>query len=233
VFLQKAYKILDEIEQAGIITRMSSVGKSGEFHIGFTSSVQDLVPLLRMFGDEYPEVGLFLHHMNSMEQINALHEKRIDLGLITIPVHSDQIVTKPINTMPFVATFPKNHPLLKKNPLYLADLKDEPIITTVKSAGIQYYDTVMGIFRRAGITPNVIIQAYDMQTALLLVESGMGITLEPAPGTQNEGIVRRKLADVSLAIRPSMAWRKDNRSETLQHFLKAADKFLELLESPT
>ena len=231
VFLQKAYQILDEVEQAGIITRMSSVGKSGEFHIGFTSSVHDLVPLLQTFRDEHPEVGLFLYHMSSMEQITALHEKRIDLGLITIPVNSDQIATKPINTMPFVATFPKHHPLARKDPLYLADLKDEPIITTVKSAGIRYYDTVMDIFRRAGLTPNVTIQAYDMQTVLLLVEAGMGITLEPSPGTENEKIVRRKLADVSLAITPSVAWRKDNRSETLQHFLAAVDQFLAYLES--
>lgn len=226
VFLQKAYQILDDVDQAGMITRMSFAGSGGEFHIGFTASVRDLVPLLRKFRDEHPEVGLFLYQMSSMNQITALHEKRIDLGFITIPVSSDKIEMKPITSMPFVATFPKDHPLARKDPLYLADLKDEPIITTVKSAGIRYYETVMDIFRRAGITPSVTIQAYDLQTVLLLVESGMGITLEPAPRMECEGIVRRKLADVSMAITPFVAWHTDDRSETLRHFLAVLDRFM-------
>ena len=233
VFLQKAYQILDDVEQAGIITRMSSAGNGAEFHIGFTGSVRDLVPLLRTFRDEHPEVGLFLYPMSSTNQVTALHEKRIDLGFITVPVSSNKIETKPIKTMPFVATFPKHHPLARKDPLYLADLKDEPIIITVKSAGIRFYEAVMDIFRRAGITPSVTIQAYDIQTVLLLVESGMGITLEPAPWMESEGIVRRKLADVSLAITPSVAWHTDNRSETLRQFLAVLDRFAASQETST
>lgn len=208
---------------------MSTVGTGVEFHIGFNSSTQDLVPFLRMFREKHPEVGLFLHHMSSIEQITALHEKQIDLAFITIPVSSDQLDFKPIYTMPFVATFPENHPLAQKDPLYLSDLKDETFILTAKSAGIQFYEAIMNMFHQAGITPNVSIQAYDIQTVLLLVESGMGITLEPAPNNEIAGITRRKLADVSLTITPSMAWRKDNQSKTLQDFLAVTDKYMGML----
>jgi len=230
VFLQKAYQILDAVEQAGIITRMSSVGKSAELRIAFTGSVQDLVPVLQQFRREHPDVGLFLRHMNSMDQIAALHDKKIDLAFITIPVNSDQLEIKPIKAMRFVAVLPKQHPLIRKTPLYLRDLEHETIITTAKSAGVQYYELVMSLFRRADITPNVIIQAHDLQTVLLLVEAGMGITLSPSTGIEIKGIVRRELEDVTLAITPMMAWRKDNKTETLKQFLDVFDRFLAMME---
>ena len=230
VFLQKAYQILDAVEQAGIITRMSSVRKSAELRIAFTGSVQDLVPVLRQFRREYPDVGLFLRHMNSMDQIAALLDKKIDLAFVTIPVNSEQLETKPIKAMRFVAALPKRHPLIRKTPLYLRDLGAETIITTAKSAGVHYYEHVMSLFRRAGITPNVIIQAHDLQTVLLLVEAGMGVTLTPSTGIEIKGIVRRELEDVTLAITPMMAWRKDNMTETLQQFIDVFDRFLAMLE---
>jgi DNA-binding transcriptional LysR family regulator len=226
VFLQKAYQILDDVEQAGIVTRMSTGGKSDELRVGITGSVQDFVPFLRIYRQTYPNTGIFIYHLNSTDQIAALHEKRIDLAIINASVNSDQIVTKTMHPMPFVATFPKNHPLAYKKPLYLQDLKNETFITTSKSAGIQYYETVMAILRKAGITPNVTIQAHDLQTVLLLVESGMGITLEPSPGTKIDGIVRRKLEDLSLTATPSLAWRKDNQSEALRKFIELGESYL-------
>ncbi|MGG4545513.1 LysR family transcriptional regulator, partial [Bacillus velezensis] len=41
VFLDKAYQILDQVEQACISTRLTSTGTEGELVIGFSGSVQD------------------------------------------------------------------------------------------------------------------------------------------------------------------------------------------------
>ncbi|MRC63211.1 LysR family transcriptional regulator, partial [Bacillus thuringiensis] len=40
VFLDKSYKILDQVEQACISTRLTSTGTEGELVIGFSGSVQ-------------------------------------------------------------------------------------------------------------------------------------------------------------------------------------------------
>jgi len=225
-FLQKAYQIMDEIEKAGIVTRLTSAGIAGELSVGFAGSAWDLASVLRHFRRKHPDVGLFLWHMNSAEQIAALHEHHIDLALLTIPVNSEQIAMKPICEMPFVATLSADHPLARKSPLHLRDFRDETFITAAKSVGFQYYNLVMSIFRKAGFAPREIIQVHDFQTMLLLVQSGMGFALEPSLGNEIDGIVRRKLADLDLAITPCMAWRKDNESEALRLFLDVADEYI-------
>jgi DNA-binding transcriptional LysR family regulator len=141
-------------------------------------------------------------------------------------VNSEQIAMKPICEMPFVATLSADHPLARKSPLHLRDFRDETFITAAKSVGFQYYNLVMSIFRKAGFAPREIIQVHDFQTMLLLVQSGMGFALEPSPGNEIDGIVRRKLADLDLAITPCMAWRKDNESEALRLFLDVADEYI-------
>lgn len=222
VFLKKANQILDQVDQACISTRLSSLGKEGELRIGFTGTVQDLIPGLRQYRELYPQVGIILHQMNSTAQIEALQDHKIDVGLIAIPLHSNKIEVRPMKETHFMAALPEKHPLAIKSPLYLSDMADETFIITPKSAGALYYEMVMGVFQNADFTPNIAVQASDLQTVLALVAGGMGVALTPTSTNPYSGVVKRKVEDMDLTIQVSLAWRKDNRSEILDKFLKFA-----------
>lgn len=219
VFLNKAYQILDQVEQASLSTRMSSTGMAGELRIGFTSVVQDLIPTLQRYRKQFPQVGINLRHMTSYQQIEALHERQLDVAVITIPVGSNKIDVLPLKKWPLQLVLPEHHPLATRTKVHLADLRQETFIMTPKSTGHLFYDLVMSVFEQAGFTPHITIQAHDMQTVMALVAGGMGVTLSPSPIEPYSGIMMRRVEDVDVTLQGMIAWRKDNQSEVLHEFL--------------
>lgn len=219
VFLPKAYQILDQVEQAYVSTRLSSTGKEGELRIGFTGAIQDIIPTLKEYRKRYPLVGFTLKHMTTTKQIEALNERTIDIALISSSVNHHKIQVKPLKTMSFYLALPENHSLVAKPTIFLKDLAEETFIMTPKSAGPLYYETIIQVFQNAGFTPNITIQADDLQTVIALVASGMGITLTPSPFQPINGIVKRNVEEVDLTITGSLAYRVDNQSKVLAEFL--------------
>lgn len=219
VFLQKAYQIMDQIEQASISTRLSSTGIEGGIHVGFNSIIQDLIPLLKAYRSRFPEVSISLHQMNSIAQIEALHEKIIDIGVISIPVNHHKIATQPMTPIPFKLVMSADHPLANAPSIAMRDLAEETFIITPKSIGQHYYDTFMSAFQHVDYTPQMTIQASDLQSVIALVTSGMGIALSPTPRQNIQGIITREVEDIDLILQPTIVWRKDNHSEILQKFL--------------
>lgn len=219
VFRKNAYQILDQVEQARISARLSSTGTEGEFRIGFTGAVHDIIPTIQVFREQYPDVGIILKHMSTAEQIEALNENRIDIALISSPINHNKIKVTPVRKMRFVVALPEQHALSSKQTIYLNDLKDETFIMTPKSVGALYYETFMSVFDKASFTPNITIQAHDLHTVLALVSAGMGITLTPSPTSSVSGIIKRQVEDVNLEIEGLLAWHQDNRSEILEKFL--------------
>lgn len=221
VFLKRAHQILDQVEQACISTRLSSTGKEGEFRIGFNGAIQDLIPTLKKYREQFPQVGIILRQMSTAEQIEALNENRIDIGVLSGPVDNHKIQVNPLKKVPFKVALPEGHPLASKQAIYIRDLADETFIITPKSAGPLYYDTFMSVFQEVGFTPKMTIQAHDLHTVLALVAANMGITLIPSFITSfHGGVIKRTIEDVNHSIQASLAWRKDNQSEILEKFLE-------------
>ncbi|MBL4953345.1 LysR substrate-binding domain-containing protein [Neobacillus sp. OS1-32] len=228
VFLNKAYQILDQVEQACVSTRLSSTGAEGEVVIGFSGTVQDLIPVIQKYHELYPHVGITLHQMNTANQIKALNEKRIDIGIVAAPVNSNKIHVRPLTKVCFLATLPEKHPLANKHSINLRDLADETFIMTPKSAGVLYYETFMSIFQMAGFAPKIMIQANDLQSVLALVAAGMGVALTPSSSTPCGGVIQRKVEDINVSLEASIAWRKDNHSEILDKLLKSFFNFFHI-----
>ncbi len=219
VFLNKAYQILDQVEQACVSTRLSSIGAEGELGIGFSGVVQDLIPTIQKYRQLYPQVGIVLQQMNTADQIKALNEKRIDIGILTAPVTSSKFNIRPLTKVSLMATLPEKHPLAQRQSLYIRDMKNEHFIMTPKSAGQLYYETFMNLFQNEGFTPKVTIQAHDLQTVLALVAAGMGVAIAPASMNPLTGLVQRRIEHKNSTIKASLAWRRDNKSEILEKFL--------------
>lgn len=219
VFLEMSYEIIELVEDASSKARLSSTGTHGDFRIGFTGTVQDLIPFLQTYREKFPQVGIILKQMNNVDQIVALHQNSIDIAIVSAPIDHENVKTIPIKKMHFVAALPENHLLADKPTLFLRDLADETFIMTPKSAGSLYYETMMELFKTAKFAPKVTIQAHDLQTVLVLVSADMGIALTPSPIYGLNGVVHRKIEDFNLSIVGLLAWRIDNKSEILDNFL--------------
>ncbi|WP_257350372.1 LysR substrate-binding domain-containing protein [Pseudalkalibacillus decolorationis] len=223
VFLEKAYQILDQVEQARVITQMTSKGEHGGLTVGFTGTSEGVIKIIRKFKEEYPLVGLILHKMGKADQIRALHEKRIDVGFVASPVISDQLHVRSLGEIPFMAVLPETHPLTsKKSPLYIHDLAEESFVMTPKTAGVDYYNTFIKICHQSGFTPKITIHAHDVQTIIALVSSGIGVSLVNSKFPL-KGAVYRKLEDVTITMERAVVWRRGEKSDVLQNFLNVLD----------
>lgn len=225
VFLNKAYQIIDQVEQACISTRLTSTGSEGELIIGFSGSVQDLIPTIRNYRERYPKVGIVLQQLSTPLQVKALNEKRIDIGIVAAPVNCKKIHVKPVRKVSLKAIIPEKHPLAFKQSIYIRDLENESFIMATKSAAPFYYETFMDLFQNVGFAPKITIQANDLQTVSALVANGMGVALLPSSINPLSGLIQRKVEDINTTIEASLAWRKDNNSEILENFLKLYFEF--------
>ncbi|WP_312113616.1 LysR substrate-binding domain-containing protein [Brevibacillus reuszeri] len=219
-FLEKAYQMLDLVEDACDTARMMARAEHGKLVIGFTGTGQNIFPIVEKYREKYPTVSLSLQLMGTTAQIRALHGKKIDVGLLTPPVNSEELIVKNYRQVPLQALLPENHPLaVKGGPISITELAEESFVITPRAIGPGFYDTVTKICHQAGFSPKITVETHDIQTVISLVGMGMGVSLSAAVDTQNTGAVFRELKDTSVMMDIAIAYRQDEKSEVLHSFL--------------
>ena len=215
-FLEKAYQMLDLVEDAFDTARMTARAEHGKLVIAFTGTGENILPIVQKYRAKYPSVNLNLQQMGTTAQIQALQGKQVDVGLLTPPVNSEQLIVKNYMHLPLKAMLPENHPLAMKGvPISIADLSDESFVITPRIIGPGFYDVITKVCLKAGFSPNITVETHDLQTVMSLVSLGMGVSLT-AGNTQTSGVVLRELVDTSVTLDIAIAYEK---SEVFHSFL--------------
>ncbi|MGG1662050.1 LysR family transcriptional regulator [Brevibacillus sp. NRS-1366] len=207
-------------EQAQKIHR----GKLGEIILGFTgTATYSILPkILHACKIKYPEIKIVLRELTTVEQVKALQEGQIHVGLLVPPIESDSIKVEVLREESFMVTLPKNHPLAKHmSPVDLASLANESFLMPRRDDGPGYYDAMVSLCYQAGFSPKIILEAKQYHTFISLVSSGIGIALLPSSiqFIDNEEIVFLPIKDIRPTWNTSVAWNKDNKSTILQVFI--------------
>ncbi|MEE3954572.1 LysR substrate-binding domain-containing protein [Peribacillus frigoritolerans] len=218
-FLEKAYQMLDLVEDAFDTARMTARAEHGKLVIAFTGTGENILPIVQKYRAKYPFVNLNLQQMGTTAQIHALHGKQIDVGLLTPPVNSEQLIVKNYMHLPLKAMLPEKHPLaMKGGPISIADLADESFVITPRVIGPGFYDVITKTCLQAGFSPNITVETHDLQTVMSLVSLGMGVSLT-AGNIQTTGVVFKELADTTVTLDIAVAYRRDEKSEVFHSFL--------------
>nr|WP_225989230.1 LysR substrate-binding domain-containing protein [Peribacillus frigoritolerans] len=218
-FLEKAYQMLDLVEDAFDTARMTARAEHGKLVIAFTGTGENILPIVQKYRAKYPSVNLNLQQMGTAAQIHALHGKQIDVGLLTPPVNSEQLIVKNYMHLPLKAMLPEKHPLaMKRGPISIADLADESFVITPRVIGQGFYDVITKTCLQAGFSPNITVETHDLQTVMSLVSLGMGVSLT-AGNTQTTGVVFKELVDTTVTLDIAVAYRRDEKSEVFHSFL--------------
>ncbi|MGG3468506.1 LysR substrate-binding domain-containing protein [Neobacillus pocheonensis] len=227
-FLEKAYQLIDLVDEALYTARMASRAENGKLNIGFLGTAHSILPILSNYREKYPNVSLNLQHIGTKEQIVALQEKRIDIGILTAPIHTKGVTVKKFKYLPLGAVLPANHPLaLRGGPVSILELADESFVMYPRSIGSGIYNAIINICHEAGFSPKITVEAHDMQSVLALVSAGMGVSLTTISHVQTKGVVFRELSDNTITLEAAIAYREDEKSEVLYKFL---DIFMEYIQ---
>jgi DNA-binding transcriptional LysR family regulator len=228
VFLQEAYRLLAQLDQAICVTQRTGRGELGQLVVGFTSSVAyDILPsLLQQFREQFPEVRLVLHELTTSQQEQAFREGRIQVSFGHPPIEGDDLDLECILQEPLVVALPEMHPLAELEQVSVRSLSQESFVLFPRPLGPGLYDQILSLCQQASFSPLVAQEAIQMQTIIGLVSGGMGIAIVPASmqNLQRIGVVYRPIQEATPLVETAVIWRKTDPSPILREFLSVVRK---------
>jgi DNA-binding transcriptional LysR family regulator len=196
-------------------------GELGLLRIGFVQSATfaALPSMVRAFREAWPSVRVEVTAMTTLQQVAALADDSLDVGLLRPPVQGD-LSLRTLSRDPLVVALPGGHPLSRRRRVSLADLADEPFVLYGRSSGPAVHDTIVGFCRDAGFSPRIVQDAADVQTIVALVAANLGVSLLISPTPRTESVVFRPLAEDLPPWEMALAWSRGNRSPVLARLLE-------------
>lgn len=90
VFLVEAKQVLAQVQEAKRAAQRAYRGEMGRLVVGYiSSSTYDLLPMvLRVYRERFPEVEVALRELTTQEQLRALEEEYIQVGLLRLPINT-------------------------------------------------------------------------------------------------------------------------------------------------
>lgn len=217
VFYQEAKALLLHLNDAIKKTQQAATGISGPITIGHTAaSTYALLPsVIELAKKHLSGVDLVLQEMLTLEQIEALRSRRIDLGFLRPPVSFSGISGARIFREPLVLAAPADHSLSTKETISMQDLDGQPFISYPPVKGSYFYQLLGGLFQIAGVAPNFVQYTYQPHSILAMVSAGIGIAIVPQAATnlKLENVVFRSMP-MTPAVHAELhlAWRTDDES---------------------
>jgi DNA-binding transcriptional LysR family regulator len=204
-------------------------GSAGILRIGFVSTVASrmLSELLHDFREHYGDIELQLFHLTSAQQAAALESGSIDAGFCRTPpggsVQSRVLVREPLHV-----AIPSGHALATRKRVPVAALKDQRFVMWDREQTSGIALTVLSLCRKHGFEPAVALEVTNPSAMLGFVADGVGVAIVPASVLllKPDGVKFLPLDDratSSIAI----AWRPDNRSRLVPHFVEVVTRACE------
>jgi DNA-binding transcriptional LysR family regulator len=224
VFLDRARLILARVEDAVLAVQRASGGVSGSLNLGFVgSATYDVLPaVLRAFRQSAPGVDLTLSEMTVHAQLEALIEKRIDVGLLRLPAKTEGLVFRTVSREPLYVALPSAHRLAQLPAMRLSTLAGEPFVLYPDHPRPSWTEFVVGLCQQTGFQPIVAQRTVEIQTTLSLVAAGIGISIVPkcVGNILRKDVVYRRLTGVHARTELLVAFREHDPAPVVKTFLK-------------
>jgi DNA-binding transcriptional LysR family regulator len=225
-FLPEARLTLAQAERAQRTALRAANGETGRLRVGFVEAAtySGILPdVLSFFRMHLPGIGLSLLELDSVQQVEALREGRIDLGILgTAPADADRwLQAEPVHTDPLVLVVPQGHPLAGRKRFALADLAAESFVLMPRYSAPPLHDDIIARCREAGFSPRVAQEAAGWHTTVSLVGAGVGVAFVPQSLERllRSGVSYRAVRDLDVSLETTAVWRQGERSPVRDRFV--------------
>ncbi|HEU0196716.1 MAG TPA: LysR substrate-binding domain-containing protein [Nevskiaceae bacterium] len=227
--LPEAQTILARVATATALVQRTARGELGTLSVGMTRStpLSGHIPrAILAFRRRYPGIHLTLRELNSLQQVAALQERALQVAILRVDALPEDLVARYLFDDPLVVVMPADHPslagLAADASLTVAQLATEDFVLFERDAGAGIRLRIVELCRRAGFSPQVAQEARESPTIVGLVAAGMGVSILPASSAHIhvEGVRYVRLADPQAASGIQVAWRRDDHSPAVSHFVE-------------
>jgi DNA-binding transcriptional LysR family regulator len=226
VFLSEAQQVLARVQEAKRTAQRAYRGEAGRLMVGYiSSSTYDLLPMmLRVYRERFPDVEVALRDLTTQEQLRALEEEYIQVGLLRLPINTPMLNVEVVRQEPIVCVLPEEHPLAIGERIAVPLLAHEPFVLQSRQRGAGYYIELMKLCLASGFSPNVTQEVTELHAIVGLVAAGIGVSLVPLStrNIRSQGVVYRELEGTAPMTEMAVAWRRDADSAIVPNFLTVA-----------
>lgn len=217
LLFERATRLLAESERLQAVMRDYASGQRRRFVIGFVgSAIYGPIPaLIRSLRDAAPEIDVELIEMNTVAQLRALEDGRIDAGIGRLLLQHPKVARRVLQQEPLVVAVPRSHVLAGDSaPVPLGMLNDETLILYPSEPRPSYADQVLAILGEAAVVPRSTREVRELQTALGLVAAECGVALVPDSirRLQRPDVHYRAVADPRAVSPIVLSWRTHDSS---------------------
>jgi len=227
----RARHVVDAVEQMREVARRSQDPEAGTVRLGLFPTLgpyllPHVVPRIRA---RFPRLELLLIEEKSPGIITGLRSGKLDVGLLALPVHDEQLHTEFLFEEPFLLAVPETHPLAERESLSLKELAKERLL--LLEDGHCLRDQALDVCELAGASEMTDFQATSLETLRQMVAANVGVTLLPMlavkpPVARSHDIHLLGFRDSQPSRQIAMVWRK---SSAMHDFLlQLAQVFREL-----
>ena len=149
------------------------------FATGVTTLIYQLGKPLRQLRKQYPKAEIRVTVSVTEETVAGLHDRRFDLGLISLPVPEENLKIIPLFDEELLIAAPAASKARRGHvgKIRPAELARVPFLLYPKGTVIRV--RIDRFFEDIGVTPRVVMEAEDTEAIKRLVESGFGYSILP------------------------------------------------------
>jgi DNA-binding transcriptional LysR family regulator len=232
-FLPEANAAIAQSERAIGVARRTARGELGTINIGYVNTAMleaDLPGLLFAFRASAPDARISLEEIAVQEQITALEQHRLDIGIIRAPAGSlpNDLRVRRFTQSRLLAVVPAQLASRLRQPVRLRDLADEPFIALRDPDGIGLAHHVSTLCLRAGLTPRLDLRVDNASSIVGLVAAGFGVSVVPGALAQIglANVAFLELDDPDAHTELLIVHRPADLSPLKLRFLQLADRLL-------
>ena len=186
IFYMEAKAILERSKIAINRARNAADGISGSLNIGYVKGqgFSLITPLIKKFYLQNPSVKFQIYRQAHLDLLMNLEQGRMDFIFNIVYGNTDltDFTYKRIARDRLYAVLPPGHPYAQLSSIRRYDLRDEPFLLT------KYYDdpsakkyghVIPDKYAESGFIPRIDSRSSDAETLMILVSTGIGITILP------------------------------------------------------
>lgn len=227
IFYQKTKHLLRQLDEMILEVHETSNGLRGTLSIGCVkSSFYYLPKTIRNFHDQFPNVKIHLREGDTFLISKFLQDGEIEIGIVRLPIHSDEFESIKLPSDPYVAVLPKQWNM-NDTTIQMKDLKEIPLLLLHRVSGKGQYEMVVNECQSHGFKPTVVCECPDVTILFSLVAAGVGATIVPKSAVSTfplPNITMLEIEDSSIQSEAAIIFQKN------RYLSKSATNFLEMLQ---
>jgi DNA-binding transcriptional LysR family regulator len=231
--LQLSHRVFQDLQDtiAGISDRQESLKGTLRLVGGMTVCLYVFPALLAEIRRHHPALELKISAGSGEECVAQLRAGTADLGLLTLPVDSPDLVSVPVLEEELLLVGDARHPLARRKKITSADLAGQPFV--LFESGSNTRRVVDEFFVTEHIDPRIVMETENVEILKAMVRTGIGITIAPYLAVAADVAHRRlfcsRIAGYSLIRETGWVYPKMSRlprtvSEVLNAFARVRPK---------